>query len=163
MHNEGSYISKILNSGAAGYLLKTAGKSELIDAIKKVNDGENYFSKEVSRVMMDKYMKKSTNQKPISSLASVDDLTKREVEILAHITDEMTNNQIGEKIIHFSPHSRHTSQEPSPKNWSKEHRRVGQVRYTARGLHLIADKYNCRNSSLSRQVRKGRFLLFDRT
>lgn len=99
MHIEEGYISKILKSGAAGYILKNTGKSELIDAIKKVNGGENYFSKEVSNVMMNKYMKKSGVRKSSSSLASVDDLTKREVEILGLIAEELTNNEIGEKLF----------------------------------------------------------------
>jgi len=99
MHIEEGYISKILKSGASGYILKNTGKSELIDAIKKVNNGENYFSKEVSNVMMNKYMKKSGVRKSSSSLASVDDLTKREVEILGLIAEEMTNNEIGEKLF----------------------------------------------------------------
>jgi DNA-binding NarL/FixJ family response regulator len=99
MHIEEGYISKILKSGASGYILKNTGKAELIDAIKKVNNGENYFSKEVSNVMMNKYMKKSGVRKSSSSLASVDDLTKREVEILGLIAEEMTNNEIGEKLF----------------------------------------------------------------
>jgi DNA-binding NarL/FixJ family response regulator len=99
MHIEEGYISKILKSGAAGYILKNTGKTELIDAIKKVNNGENYFSKEVSNVMMNKYMKKSGIRKSSSSLASVDDLTKREVEILGLIAEELTNNEIGEKLF----------------------------------------------------------------
>ena len=32
-------------------------------------------------------------------MASVDDLTKREVEILGLIAEEMTNNEIGEKLF----------------------------------------------------------------
>ena len=50
MHIEEGYISKILKSGASGYILKNTGKAELIDAIKKVFNGENYVSRAFNNI-----------------------------------------------------------------------------------------------------------------
>ena len=44
MHKEDNYIVKILESGAKGYLLKDAGSEEMVRAIKKVFDGNTYYS-----------------------------------------------------------------------------------------------------------------------
>lgn len=105
MHDEEAYISKVLKAGALGYILKHLGKSELIKAIEKVANKENYFSDDVASIMMSKYMKSGTVSKnpPLkkvsTSLISIDELTKREVEILSLISEEMTNNEIGEKLF----------------------------------------------------------------
>lgn len=99
MHNEEIYIAKILKAGALGYILKNTGKEELIDAIEKVNGQENYFSKEVSDIMMSKYMKTQKKSTTSKSLITQEELTKREIEILKLIATEMTNTEIGEKLF----------------------------------------------------------------
>ena len=48
MHGESAYIVKMLEAGATGYLLKDAGKLELIRAIRTVAEGNTYFSKQVN-------------------------------------------------------------------------------------------------------------------
>ena len=105
MHDEEGYISKVLKAGALGYVLKHVGRTELLKAIKKVANKENYFSDDVAAIMMSKYMKQggTSNNPPLkkksTSLISIDELTKREVEILSLISEEMTNNEIGEKLF----------------------------------------------------------------
>lgn len=98
MHNEEAYISKMLKAGANGYILKNTDESELVFAIQTVSDGENYFSEEVTKVMMTKYVKKSKQPKAASG-AYVEDLTKREKEIISLIASQLTNNEIGEKLF----------------------------------------------------------------
>ncbi len=100
MHNEEGYISKILKAGAVGYILKNTGKAELITAIQSVCEGKNYFGPEVAEIMMSKYVR--NNSKPKTSnafLVTIDDLTRREIEILGLIAEELTNVEIGEKLF----------------------------------------------------------------
>ena len=42
----------MLKFGADGFLLKNAGKDEVVDAIRKVNSGQTYYSTEVSDIVM---------------------------------------------------------------------------------------------------------------
>jgi len=44
MVEDAKQISEMMKSGASGYLLKTTGKQELVDAIVKVHGGERYLS-----------------------------------------------------------------------------------------------------------------------
>lgn len=103
MHQEESYISKILQAGASGYVLKSASRQELIQAITKVNDGNTYFSEDVANIMMSKYLNNGVNSEKRSVSSSnnihIEDLTKREHEILKLIVDEHTNIEIGEKLF----------------------------------------------------------------
>ncbi|MBI4646609.1 MAG: response regulator transcription factor [Bacteroidia bacterium] len=96
--NEEIYLTKMLKQGASGYILKNTGEDELIRAIKCVNDGDNYFSEEVTAVMMAKYLKKERIGKS-ARMAHIEKLTKREKEILKLIIEELTNNRIAEKLF----------------------------------------------------------------
>lgn len=120
MHNEDSYISKILKAGASGYVLKNTGREGLVNAIFKVHTEGNYFTEEVASIMMHKYMKKNTQTKPTNILVSLEDLTKREIEILRMIAEEKTNNEIAKELF-ISPrtvdtHRRNLLQKLAVKN-----------------------------------------------
>ena len=52
MHDDGNYIAKCAKMGAYGYLLKNTDESELILAIRSVNNGKKYFSAEISEMML---------------------------------------------------------------------------------------------------------------
>src|SRR5688572_10397088 len=45
MHNDKTHISKMLEVGVSGYILKNTGKQELLDALHKIHQGGTYFSR----------------------------------------------------------------------------------------------------------------------
>lgn len=87
--NQGSYIRKMMESGASGYLLKNAGKQEIIEAIKLVIKGKTYLSFDAGQSL-----KSDTQQQN-----AIPPLTKREKEVLAYIAEGLTNVQIAEKLF----------------------------------------------------------------
>lgn len=87
--NQGTYVRKMMESGASGYLLKNAGKQEIVEAIEIVTKGKTYFSIDAQEAL-----KSDTQQKN-----AIPPLTKREKEILVHIVDGLTNMQISEKLF----------------------------------------------------------------
>ena len=48
MHHTTEYIQRALEAGAVGYLLKDSAGAELVAAIRALNDGKHYISKNVS-------------------------------------------------------------------------------------------------------------------
>jgi DNA-binding NarL/FixJ family response regulator len=58
MHANEEYVLHALRAGAAGYLLKDAGISELELAVKAVARGEIYLSPPVSRSVIDDYLRR---------------------------------------------------------------------------------------------------------
>ena len=82
MHNEASYIKKALEAGAHGYLLKTAGKNQVIEAIETVSRGANYFPNEVKDALFMNFQASQT------TVATLDDLTSREIDVLKLIATE---------------------------------------------------------------------------
>lgn len=102
MHDDPIYISEILKVGASGYLLKNTGKEELISAIKKVQAGEKFLSHDVSAKLIEQMF--SADQPSMSGGSTMGgngrkpDITKRELEIIKLIAQEMTNTEIAAKL-----------------------------------------------------------------
>jgi Response regulator containing a CheY-like receiver domain and an HTH DNA-binding domain len=97
MFLEEEYIAQMLQAGAQGYILKKTGKAELEQALRTVAEGSTYFSQEVTSKMMNRLL----NPKPAATAetkAGTGNLTKRELEILRMIADQMTNNEIAEQL-----------------------------------------------------------------
>jgi len=95
MYGEHNYILKMIEAGANGYILKNAGKEELLTAINSVAAGGSYFSREVSLRLFENINKL---HKTTSSNSEIP-LTNREIEILKLIAQEFSNSEIADKLF----------------------------------------------------------------
>lgn len=86
-YSQRSYINKMMQAGASGYLLKNATKSEILEAIQEVYDGGMYFKV------------KDDSALTIGDSSPAPTLTPREKEVLGLIADGLTNGQIAEKLF----------------------------------------------------------------
>ncbi len=86
---ERSYITRMINAGASGYLLKNASREELEDAIKTAWRGQLYMSMEAAAILT----------KPAPETPELPMLTAREKEVLQWIAEGMTNIEIAEKLF----------------------------------------------------------------
>ena len=94
--NEGqSKVRAALKAGARGYLPKNAGLEELEFAIDSIMQGKTYLSPAITEPLMNGAETESPLENPLSVL------TKREIEILAHLADGKPNREIG-KLLHIS-------------------------------------------------------------
>ena len=84
--NQQSFIQKMMDNGASGYVLKNATQEELISAIETVMKGKTYLSEEASHTLRK------------DNAASIV-LTRREKEVLELIADGMTNAEIAQKLF----------------------------------------------------------------
>lgn len=97
MISEHKMIKSVMKTGANGYMLKNSGQQEIIEAILKVNAGENHFDERIIDIMMDP---KNTAQVKSENLHP--SLSRREKEILKLIVDEHTTSEIaGQLFISF--------------------------------------------------------------
>ena len=85
--NEKLYVTRMMQAGAAGYVLKNALPEELAEAITKVYAGKKFFSEAVQHLLLE------TPTAPAVPL-----LTRREKEVLAAIANGHTSQHIADDL-----------------------------------------------------------------
>ena len=86
--NQQSFIEKMMNSGASGYVLKNATREELTEGIRTVITGTPYLSFDAATAL---------RQVPTQSNTPL--ITRREKEVLGLIADGLTNNEIAKTLF----------------------------------------------------------------
>lgn len=87
------HIRNMFLNGAKGYLLKTAGPFQLINAIETIHKGRQFIDEDLKDLMLHDMMETRANTNGIPAL------TKRETEILHLIANEMTSPEIAKKLF----------------------------------------------------------------
>ncbi|MGA2667472.1 MAG: response regulator transcription factor [Ignavibacteria bacterium] len=98
MHDNQEYLNQIIRSGAKGFVLKNTDKDELLQAVKTVAAGENFFSKDISKLIIDNYIRSAKDTEKSETYKEVP-LTKREIEILKFIAEGHSNQEIANKLF----------------------------------------------------------------
>ena len=91
MHTDETYVMRALRSGAKAYLLKSSAETDLIQAVRAVRAGKSFFSPEVSRMLLEDYVRQM-GQKGLED--SYDLLTAREREILQLVAEGRANKDV---------------------------------------------------------------------
>lgn len=97
MHDNQEYLNQIIRSGAKGFVLKNTDKEELLEAVRAVSSGENFFSKDISKLIIDNYIRSAKDTEKSEGYKEVP-LTKREIEILKHIAEGKSNQEIANHL-----------------------------------------------------------------
>ena len=84
-----------MRAGARGYLLKGAGKGEVLRAITVVAHGEAIFSPQIAQRLMQYFV----NMRPVIPQQAFPDLTEREREVLGLIIEGKSNAQIAKSLV----------------------------------------------------------------
>lgn len=97
MYTSEDFIFNSLKAGINGYLPKNTTRDELLQAINEVNNGNEYFSKNISDTILKSYVKsaKYGNNAPADKLKI---LTNREQEILFYVVEGMNNPSIANRL-----------------------------------------------------------------
>jgi DNA-binding NarL/FixJ family response regulator len=98
MINEGDhYLAEMIQAGAMGYLVKSAGMGEIIIAVDMVMFGHRYISSELIPGLIQQVI---TRPDPTKARPAVPEtvLSRRELEVLKLIATGMTNQQIAETL-----------------------------------------------------------------
>ncbi|HUI77947.1 MAG TPA: response regulator transcription factor [Bryobacteraceae bacterium] len=91
MHSDEGYVLRALKAGAKGYILKDSAEGDLIQAIKAVAEGKAFFSPEISRMLVEDYVREIRNR---GMEDSYELLTVREREILHMLAEGKSNKDI---------------------------------------------------------------------
>lgn len=91
IHNEIEYLAKAVEIGVNGYVLKDSDSEILKKAIFTVHEGETYIQPNLAPLLNEKISFQEEN-------VAINDLTKREVEVLKLLAEGLFNKEIAYKL-----------------------------------------------------------------
>ncbi|MBI2277655.1 MAG: response regulator transcription factor [Dechloromonas sp.] len=91
--SERRIVTQMLDAGARGYIVKSAGRDELLRAIRAVAHGRTYLCPESSAVLVDSMLARNPGEQ-----AGGERLGRREREVLKLLADGQTSPKIGQAL-----------------------------------------------------------------
>lgn len=98
INEDEEYFFKMLEAGASGYVPKRAAPEELLNAIRVAAKGEVYIYPSLAKLLVNDFI----TQHQTRPNRAIENLTKRETELLAHLADGASNFEIAD-TLHISP------------------------------------------------------------
>ena len=94
------YAQRALHAGAMGYINKEHTTGRIVEAIRRIRDGQIYLSEEMVQQLLGNAVggSRALRQSPIEGLSD------RELEVFRHIGQGRTSSEIA-KRLHISPHT----------------------------------------------------------
>jgi two-component system response regulator NreC len=99
MHSDEGYVTRALQAGATGYMLKDSAGHDLLKGVESVANRQAFFSPTIARLMLDDYVR----QVSASGVADrYETLSAREREIFQLIAEARTNKEVAQ-LLEISP------------------------------------------------------------
>ncbi len=86
-----------VKAGATGYLVKSASRTELLDAVRRVADGDTVFTAGLAGLVLGEFRR--LNEGGPTADPTHQDLTERETEVLRMVAKGMSYKQIAERLV----------------------------------------------------------------
>ena len=99
MHGDEAYITRALQAGAHGYLLKDSADTDLIRGVAAVAAGKSFFSPTVAKVMLDDYVRQLADKGIVDRFESLSD---REREVFQLVAEGRSNKEVAD-LLSISP------------------------------------------------------------
>jgi DNA-binding NarL/FixJ family response regulator len=91
MHSDETYVTRALNAGATGYILKDSAGKDLLKAVAAVAEGRSFFSPAVSKLMLDDFVRRAATSEVADRYETLSD---REREILQLVAEGRSNKEV---------------------------------------------------------------------
>ena len=99
MHADEAYVTRALQAGATGYLLKDSAGKELFKAVEAVAAGRPFFSPAIERLMLDDYVRRVAGS---GAADRYETLSEREREVFQLIAEARSNKEVA-VMLDISP------------------------------------------------------------
>jgi DNA-binding NarL/FixJ family response regulator len=96
-HSDEAYVEKVIELGAAGYLIKQTSFRFLSEAIRAVHQGKTFFSPSVAKAIRHRY-ETAMDRRGRAAGATHVHLSPREMEVLQRIAEGGANKQIAAEL-----------------------------------------------------------------
>ncbi|WP_441246523.1 response regulator [Kitasatospora sp. McL0602] len=89
-------VLEAVKSGATGYLVKSAGREELLDAVRRTAEGDPVFTPGLAGLVLGEFRRLAA-EPPAATAAP--QLTARETEVLRLVAKGLSYRQIAERLV----------------------------------------------------------------
>ncbi|MEI7471974.1 MAG: response regulator transcription factor [Chitinophagaceae bacterium] len=97
IYEEDEKIFEALRAGASGYILKKTAPGKLLESIKELMEGGAPMSGQIARKVVSAFQNKPASSK-IANSKSLEDLSRREMEILQMLSKGLMYKEIAESM-----------------------------------------------------------------
>ncbi len=94
-HDEASYAERALHAGAHGYVTKSAAPAEIVQAIRKVLEGDVYVSRQTAMRLLGDMV--GSRPQPGKSPEQI--LSDRELQVFEFLGQGLNSKEIGERLM----------------------------------------------------------------
>lgn len=95
-YEDAAIVKEVLDLGADGFLAKNAAGEHIIKAIKAVHDGQQYFSDDIQKKLLQFYTGQTASS--MSDRAIIQTLTDREMEVLKLVAKEYSTIEMADLL-----------------------------------------------------------------
>jgi len=99
MLGDNAYYSRMVSSGAKGFLLKDSEFDEVVEAVETVHAGGTYFSASLLESLSHSIRSAAAGDDAADAVAECDRLSDREVEILVAICQGLSTQEIADRLF----------------------------------------------------------------
>ena len=92
LHTQLTFVKRMIQEGAMGYITKNSSREEMIMAILEVKSGKKYICEEIKNIVSEQALDGDGEESKIRTL------TQKELLVIDHIQRGLTSKEIAEKL-----------------------------------------------------------------
>ncbi len=91
-------VQEMLSLGCSGYISKKSAGEHILEAIKAVAGGEQYFSSDIQKILLKSFAGQQVPAGAAPNKFLTETLTDRELDVLKLITEQLSSPEIADKL-----------------------------------------------------------------
>jgi DNA-binding NarL/FixJ family response regulator len=92
-------VLEAVKSGATGYLVKSASREELLDAVRRTAVGDPVFTPGLAGLVLGEFRRLAAEPEPADRRSPAPQLTARETEVLRLVAKGLSYRQIADRLV----------------------------------------------------------------
>ncbi len=98
MHDDLKHIREMIGNGAKGYVLKNKSSQFVVEALTKINEGQNFFPDDVAQIAIRDFVKDSDHKIRTNKETILNSISPHDAELLGWLTLGLSDQELADKM-----------------------------------------------------------------